>query len=70
MAESSRTSAIPSPQRVADTESRRVLSALKETVESLKGRRPNQRPIDRLPDGATTQAIIDTINEIVDRINA
>jgi hypothetical protein len=52
-----------------DQPTAQLLLALKENVELLTGARPNVSPIPVLAPDATTEQIIDKINEIVSRLN-
>lgn len=60
--------AIPRVQR--DEAVMPAVRALIENVEVLKGRRPGQDKILRLPAGASTADIVERLNEIIDRLNS
>lgn len=59
---------IPALQGVKDPALMRVLTPMKENIELLTGVR--QGTLQKLPENADTTAIINKINEIIERVNA
>lgn len=60
--------AIPALQGIPDLALMRVLTPIKENIELLTGVRSGV--IQPLPENASLEAVIEKINEIIERINA
>lgn len=60
--------AIPALQGITDEALRRILIPVKENIELMTGVR--QGTLQKLPENADLGAVIEKINEIIDRVNA